>query len=536
MTPLVPSVSRSVFGRVVQEAAVERPPLGDHSRISPWLEEQVWGHRLYTQSPWLVFLEFLTVAEACEREGRLLDEQGHFYPLSFKPYKRMFLRNILWNNDSIKRISEESLDSDAAWEKWLRNISARAQGVTERDFGYLKNRFQSFEKFASLIEMLLDSSVESESNKRWTSRFVFPFGPNALYEDIAISPSGGFERQYINFGRTGELLYLMLCRSSSAGELRPHLSNLLRGDNQWNQLLGLLQPGPDDDLSLRGKSYLPYKTHPCFDDLGRDWLNVFKLGLPGFDAIEHLVTLSALHIMLYQLRVAQEWCGLATGEQRKTFFVCEVVAPRKTFVREQSVLNFQQNNVLTTQAVTAYLDAIERCPEWQEAVEESATPDEAMARCRHILQSEVWWGEKTDYEGTPDPRAMLRELREVALRRHSKEVSEVHRSYSRDIGLVSRKGTTKFRYAPNDPLIKTLLLANVTHRMELQEFLHQLFEHYGLVFGPREAQRVLPAEDFDPKPFAANAARLEQRLGSLGLLRRLSDGCAYVVNPHALTS
>lgn len=536
MTPVAACLSPSVFERVVEGAAVGRPPQGDHSRISPWIEEQIWGHRLYTQSPWLVFLEFLTVAEACEREGRLLDEGGHFYPLLFKPYKRMFLRNILWNNENIKRIAQESLDSDAAWEKWLTGMSARAQGVMERDFNYLKKRFGSFQKFASLIEMLLDSAVESESNKRWTSRFVFPFGPNALYEDIAISPSGGFERQYINFGRTGELLYLMLCRSSSAAQLRPHLSKLLAGDNQWNLLLGLLQPGPDDDLSTRGKSYLPYQTHPCFDALGRDWLNVLELGLPGFDAIEHLVTLGALHIMLYQLRVAQQWRALSTDNERKTFFVCEVVAPRKTFVREQSVLGFQQNNVLTTQAVTAYMDAIERSPEWQQAITESATPDEAMARCRAILGSEVWWGEKKDYDGAPDPKAMLRELREVALLRHSKEVSEVHRTYSRDIGLVSRKGTTKFRYAPNDPLLKTLLLANVSHRMELQEFLHQLFENYGLVFGPREAQQVLPAEDFDPKPFAANAARLEQRLGSLGLLRRLSDGCAYVVNPQSLSS
>ncbi len=40
-------------------------------------------------------------------------------------------------------------------------------------------------------------------------------------------------------------------------------------------------------------------------------------------------------------------------------------------------------------------------------------------------------------------------------------------------------------------------------------------------------------DEFDKKAFQANSRRLEQRLGSLGLLRRLSDGCAYVVNPYA---
>ncbi len=68
--------------------------------------------------------------------------------------------------------------------------------------------------------------------------------------------------------------------------------------------------------------------------------------------------------------------------------------------------------------------------------------------------------------------------------------------------------------------------------MELNEFLSRLHERYGLIFGDREAERVLDKDDFDKKAFQANAKRLEQRLVSLGMLRRLSDGCAYVENPY----
>ncbi len=531
------TVPQTVFEQFAQHNAVSRPERDHHRLLPMWTEEQIWGHRIYPQSPWLVFLEFLTVAEACDRNDQLLQvptQANDFYPLTFYPHKRMHLRNILWNNEGIQRLAREVADNDTAWEMWLASIKERAQGVSSRDFGYLRTRFESFHRFASLVDMLLDSAVESQDNKRWTSRFVFPFGPNAIYEDIAITATGGFERQYINFGRTGELLYMMLCRSQSATLLRPHMARMLGGDNPWNSLLGLLQPEiPDpEDLSSRGRSYLPYKTHLCFDDLGRDWLALFDLGLPGFDGIEHLVTLGALHIMLYQMRVAAQWNALQDGEERKISFICEVVAPKKTFVREQSVLNYQENAVLTTKAVSTYIDQIEKSEAWRQAVHESASTDEIIMRCRHILGPEVWWGDKDDYDGR-DPAAMMQELREAAARRHRAQAAEIHHRYSRDIGLVSRKGTTKFRYAPNDPLLRTLLFANVSRRMELQEFLHQLFERYGLVFGPREAERVLPAQDFDPKPFAANAARLEQRLGSLGLLRRLSDGCAYVVNPHA---
>jgi hypothetical protein len=72
--------------------------------------------------------------------------------------------------------------------------------------------------------------------------------------------------------------------------------------------------------------------------------------------------------------------------------------------------------------------------------------------------------------------------------------------------------------------------------MELGEFLARLYERYGLVIGEREAERVLPPEDFDKKAFQSHARRLEERLGSLGLLRRLSDACAYVINPYTATA
>lgn len=125
------------------------------------------------------------------------------------------------------------------------------------------------------------------------------------------------------------------------------------------------------------------------------------------------------------------------------------------------------------------------------------------------------------------------ELRRRAVSRHRRHVANVHRNYGRDVGLVSKRGTNKLRYAPTDPLLKALILANVERRMEYKEFLSRLFSRYGLVFGDREAERVLDRDEFDKKAFQANAERLEQRLGSLGMLRRLSDACAYVQNPFS---
>jgi hypothetical protein len=122
------------------------------------------------------------------------------------------------------------------------------------------------------------------------------------------------------------------------------------------------------------------------------------------------------------------------------------------------------------------------------------------------------------------------------MKRHRQHVANIHRNYGREIGLVSKRGTVKLRYAPTDALLKTLLFANIEKRTELHQFLERLHSRYGIIFSDKQAEQVLPKGDFDKKSFQANSRRLEQRLGSLGVLKRLSDGCAYVVNPYYVTA
>ena len=44
----------------VADNLVPRPPQTVYNDISPWIDEQIWGHRLWDgQTPWLLFLEFL---------------------------------------------------------------------------------------------------------------------------------------------------------------------------------------------------------------------------------------------------------------------------------------------------------------------------------------------------------------------------------------------------------------------------------------------------------------------------------------------
>lgn len=498
------------------------PPESSDNSSSMWVDEAIWGQRLYDeQTPWFVFLEFLNVFFHELQKNRAFHEIHGFNTLKYRAAHRLYLRNILFNNPHLVEIRMSCPNDDTRWDAWLKQMKSSA-GIAQAQFSYLKNHFHSFEDFCEIVALVRSTSFEVNSNKRWTSKFVFPYGRDCLYEDLDNNATTN-DRRF--FGRTGELLYLMFCRTKHSQELLAALNDRFsKLDATWNNILKCFQPKDDEQGGGdRANAFLPYPNHPCFDELAEDWLAILRLKIPGFDVFPHLVNLTGLHLMKYQLVVSRQ----ILNSSLPLNLVCEVVAPRKTLVREISCDLYQENNLLPAQAVEAYISNIEHSEEWQRALTENG----AFEKCQRIMRDKVRWGD--DYEGPNDPEQLLITFRQAALKRHrSNQGANIHRNYGREIGLVSRRGTIKLRYAPTDALLKTLLFANVEKRIELNQFLSKLYNRYGLVFGDREAEQVLAKDEFDKKAFQANSRRLEQRLGSVGLLRRLSDGCAYVINPY----
>jgi hypothetical protein len=469
------------------------------------------------------FLEFLNVFFYEDDKGRAFTEPGGLNTLKYRAAHRLHLRNILFNNPHLAEVRQAYPNDNNRWDEWLKRMKS-ATGIAHAQFDYLRKHFHSFDDFCETVALIRSTSLEVNSNKRWTSKFVFPYGRDCLYEDLDNSASTN-DRRF--FGRTGEMLYLMLCRTQRKDELLAVLkARLAKTDQTWDSIIKCLQPEEDEQLSgERANSFLPYEHHQCFDSLAEDWLSILRLNIPGFDVFPHLVNLLGLHLLTYQLGVSRQVLGLATPLQ----MICEVVAPKKTLVREISCDLYQENNLLPAQAIETFISQIENSSGWQKALSENG----AFEKCRKILREEVRWGE--DYEGPSDPEQLISALRQAAMKRHRQHVANIHRNYGREIGLVSKRGTVKLRYAPTDALLKTLLFANVEKRTELNQFLERLHTRYGIVFSDKQAEQVLPKGEFEKKAFQANSRRLEQRLGSLGVLKRLSDGCAYVVNPYYVT-
>ena len=493
------------------------------------LDEQVWGNRMRSdQSPWFIFLEFLSAAEYFWRHNskRLFDpvsgtlEQPDFH---YSPHVRLELRVLLFNEQDAQKLANGTRDNESTWNEWLKKMQRRDAGPLPRNFSYLKDSacFSKFDDFARALTLLRSADV-GEDGKRWTSRFLFPFGKHALYEDVGFK-RGKVDRNYIYFGHTGELLYMMVCRSRYRDELAELFSAFFERQDPFDDLVKVLLPSGTNGHSARGGGYLPFSRHDVYDELCVDWLNVLKLnGMSWQDRLPHLACLGALHLMRYQLIVSSDVLRIPG----KPAMVCEIPSPRPTLLRRLSIQSLETNKSLSTKAVAAYLNAIANSNQWQRALAD----EDAMSACRTLLRDIVGWQVEDVYKS---PAALLQGLREAALTRHAQRSAGLQVRYGRSVGLISKRGTNRNRYAPSDALLRTLVLANVSPHMEFSEFLKKLWKRYGLIVGQKEAGRVLDQQVFDAKTFQENASRLEHRLGSLGLVRRLSDACAYVVNPYS---
>lgn len=500
-------------------------PTSFDDRTGPdfWIDEAIWGHRLYDeQTPWLTFLEFMTVLLAEHRAGRALREET-LNSLSYRPQLQLRLRNLVFNNPHLMTVLAEDRADEAAWTIWLGKMAETAGGLDCTDFSYLRDRFESFQDFAAVIGFLQGSAIEGSSNKRWSSKFVFPFGPNALYEDANVNPRGGVSNDRRFFARTGELLYLMLCRSGVANELRGLVvSRFLENPAPYDSMARALQNDPQFSKAERAGAYLPCSSHPVFDRLAEDWLAILGSPIPAYDAIPHLVAMTGLNLTLYQLERARE---VLDGDPVQ--LVCEIVSPRKSVVRDLSADSYQRNNSLPQQAVERFVRQVTETEEWHSAV----VSEDPILNAADILKHTFGWPDTDDEEIAPDPTALIDQLADRAISRHKQHIGKIHMTWSRAIGLSSRRSSRRVRYAPTDRLLKTLVVCCVAKRLEFRDFLALLHERYGLVIGDAQARSFIASGDADQEDFSDNARRLEERLASLGLLKRLSDSCAYVENP-----
>lgn len=491
------------------------------------VDEHIWGHRLYDeQLPHLAVMEFLGVL-ASNRDAPLVERVGE--KVRYRPQRQIRLRSLLFNNPYVQTVRDRLISDSDKWVQWEALFFADATGHGDKDIAYLRETFISFDDFAKSVELLRSSAFEARSNKRWSSKFIFPFGPDALYEDLRIDASGASnDRRF--FARTGEILYLMLCRAKNGPELGKRLvERLFVSSAPLNRLARAMQGNAQSAQDPRDVGYLPHGSHPRFNRLCDDWLAILSRDMPVYDALEHLIASAGINLLLYFLESAKT----ESGDTEPVEMVCEIVSRERSKVRTLSGDSYQANQALSSRAVRASVDKFLLTSEWKKALNSSDPSGQCMAALRDQFQ---WPPSEADDEHDYSQMTgadMAALLAEKALSRHEQHFGKIHAAWSRSIGLSSRRLARRTRYAPNDRLLKSLVIAMVDERMQFDDFLHEAKKRYGLVIGDAEGSHLIRDGKIDQEALSDNRDNLESRLMSLGLVRRLSDSCSFVENPFA---
>jgi hypothetical protein len=284
----------------------------------------------------------------------------------FHPQRQIRLRGLLFNNPYVEAISATNQPDEEKWRQWFLRFSQGATGNGDgiADMAYLHNSFSTFEDFANVTELLRSSSFESRSNKRWSSKFVFPFGPDALYEDLEIDSKGKMSNDRRFFARTGELLYMMLTRAKRGSKLGDLLAaRLFDKEAPMNRLTRLMQGATQRADEPRQSGYLPEVANVRFDQICEDWLSVLANDMPIYDALEHLIAITGLNMLLYFLERAKQ----LSGDDEPVEIVCEVVSKERTKVRALSGDSYQLNQGLPAKAVRAHVESIRQDVSWTNA-------------------------------------------------------------------------------------------------------------------------------------------------------------------------
>jgi hypothetical protein len=486
------------------------------------IEQMIWGHRLINdQTPWLVLLEALAIISARHSdknvEAIFPKLEGKHESFGYAVPMRASLRKLLFQDPTLDAVTAEgdALSDDAKWERWRGKRAAS-------DVQYLRERFGSFSAFYDAVDLLRAAVVEPERDRRSTSRHLVPGGPDMLMADYGSTGSKvNNDRKF--FARGGELAFLMLARSSSAGEVEVLVKERLLGvGGRWNKVARLLQPPHEDQEVNYRVGYLPLPKHRVYDQLGKDWAALLSLRrLPDDQLTEPLMRLTGLAVVRYIIERSAETIGRSSEQPIPVDMATSGASGLRRISRER----FQLHREMSRLAISRVVDDFAASATWATAGDSGDPIAKRKALIRDVFSHGVT-------QRITNPAEMIEDLREAAITKHENHLGLTLAVQTDRIGLsVSRTAQGRW-YAANNGFLEALVLVNVSTPVELERFLELLWERYRLVIGPRIGQQRLGA-DAPFENLRANQKIFEERLRMLGFLERLSDDCAFVQNPYA---
>ena len=513
-------------------------PPGDILRSSDMrVQEVMYGHRFTTdQEPYMILLETLTIC-AEKPLGTVKADRASHEALSYGPKQRQKMRYLVFSDRHLERVAKDDRIPDSKkWESWKKEANERfdpsSSGNDRHDhFKYLDEPFnRDIHALLQAIRILRSQEIDVANQRRWTSRFLAVKGPDMVCDDLR---ERVWNRDRRFFARGGELVYLMLNRSNRCDEVRKLIEEkLLDPKSAMNRIArAVSDPESDPSSGDAGIGYLPLGDHRIYHQMAEDWINILSIDkLPHSHLFEPLFRITGLNLAVYFAQRGRE----ILGAEKQEPIVADAQNGADVQLRESAKDHLIRHRTVANKAVEEFVRQTAEQNGWSAALNQKSATDARGIIDRVFLKGK---DERTsaDEEGRHDePEEQLRKLIKRAQTRDKNNISTFLLPLTKGIGLVTARPGPGTWFALDDAMITALVLANVsdTNTVELREFVRRLYCRYRLVIGPDEAKKAFGTPPVGMERFRNNLAALENRMTRLALTRRLSDDCAFVVNPY----
>ncbi|USD42148.1 hypothetical protein J4N42_05350 [Vibrio sp. SCSIO 43135] len=473
--------------------------------------EHIWGHRFRPeQTPMLLLFELLCVIENQYQAKKKGFINNIFSPenntLYFRHKRSFKLRILLYQNEILETIHRSNASDSEKWERqadFLKKLDGDNFCFDDDDIEHIRMNFKSFDSYYNSLKILSSLTFDSLSNKRWTSKFIFPISHEYIWCDFN-NVDGSEDRRF--FARGGEIVYLMLCRSSEncRNQLEELFSGWLESDEDSYSNLARALAIPEERYPLEGSKrrnlgYLPHTSMQCFETLAEDIIKTLELDLERLDKIKLFSDIIGFHIGNYIYSVGEQ--GLLSQfdiENKSPTYMAEVLTKTTNSIRKASI-----------QSVSTQKNRLKR-----------------------VLSNNIpkIFDYYDEFEDKTERSNILRESEQEAAEYLNKNIVGYPHVCFRHIGFVSRKNTRSFRYVITEDFLHSLVITilGTEKRLEFRKFMKALTQRYNIFIdqAPNQDSEILQSD------LNRNAKNLSVLLYQMGMLRHLSDACSYVVNPY----
>lgn len=144
------------------------------------------------------------------------------------------------------------------------------------------------------------------------------------------------------------------------------------------------------------------------------------------------------------------------------------------------------------------------------------------------------------YRGLAEYRHLLDDTKDdqTLIKNAANDSYRLFRKLGKMIGIIIPNTGKGMRFSLSEDIIKFLVLSIIPPKqmITLDEFVHQLYTHFGMVIGPEQYKSEMTigsvSEIGDYSFLEANLKAFAQKLKDCGFLRDLSDATAIVENPY----